>query len=1073
MHLGGQQMRTASMRNWLTKLLVIAVLVVVAGKGALAQTDDLATLNKRINEFYRAGKFSEAIPLAESALELTRAQNGEDHLVTAEQMSWLGLLLKYQGRLTDAENQYLRSLAIREKKLGPDHPVVGGALNNLALLYVSQGRYAEAESFFNRALALRERALGREHADVGTTLDGLAGLYLKQGRFAAAEPLLRRVLALRETVLGEEHPAVAVTLNSLAGLHQRQGYFSEAERMFKRSLAIAEKTLGPSHPEVGMALNNLAELYVDQGRYAEAEPLFKRSLELREATLGPDHPDVGGSLNPLARLYMLRGRFAEAEPLYKRSLALREKALGPDHTDVGTTLNYLGGLYVRQRRYAEAEHVFKRSLAIYERALGSDHPWVAASLNSLAAVHRYQGQSAEAESLLNRSLALLERALAPDHPDVGRTLSTIAAVHFDRRDWARAADYWRRGADLAVRRMLRGTVVGGVAPSGTGKSETDQFAAGFVGLVKAVYRLEINQQNPSSPLPREAFQVAQWARGSQAAASLAQMAARGARDDPGLVAIVRERQDLVAEWHRRDQYHTTAVSQAPDKRNREAEAANAQRLTTIDARLGDIDARLTAEFPDYASLASPQPLKIEQAQAELTPDEALVLFLDTPKWDPTPEETFVWIVTKSEVRWLRSNLGTPALTREVTALRCGLDAAAWHDQGAARCAGVLKIGQDNLPSPGAALPFDASRAHALYKSLFGEAQDLIKGKHLLIVSSGPLTTLPFQVLITQPPTSSDLSSAAWLIREHAVTVLPSVASLATLRRTARRSAATKPMVGFGNPLLDGNQQHPELAADFKQLAGLARAQTGCATTAPLRTVALRAVSRGLLPVPQSAGLADLAHLKMQTPLPETADELCAVARSVGADMSEIRIGARATETEIKRLSRAGELAGYRMLHFATHGTLAGEISGTHEPGLILTPPAAASEEDDGYLSAGEIAALKLDAEWVILSACNTAGGAGQGAAAEALSGLARVFFYAGARALLVSHWEVDSAATVTLITAAIAELTKNPPLGRAEALRRAMLTVVADTSRPTQWVPASHPSVWAPFVVVGEGGAGR
>ncbi len=206
---------------------------------------------------------------------------------------------------------------------------------------------------------------------------------------------------------------------------------------------------------------------------------------------------------------------------------------------------------------------------------------------------------------------------------------------------------------------------------------------------------------------------------------------------------------------------------------------------------------------------------------------------------------------------------------------------------------------------------------------------------------------------------------------------------------------------------------------------------------------------------------------MQAPLPETADEVCEVARAVGSGVEDVRIGAGATEAEVKRLSASGALAKYRMLHFATHGTLAGQLSGTHEPGLILTPPTSATDEDDGYLSASEIAALKLDAEWVILSACNTAGGAGQGAAAEALSGLARMFFYAGARALLVSHWEVDSDAAVTLVTGAIGELTKDKSIGRA------MLAAMADTTRPSSWVPAWHPSVWAPFVVVGEGGVGR
>lgn len=126
---------------------------------------------------------------------------------------------------------------------------------------------------------------------------------------------------------------------------------------------------------------------------------------------------------------------------------------------------------------------------------------------------------------------------------------------------------------------------------------------------------------------------------------------------------------------------------------------------------------------------------------------------------------------------------------------------------------------------------------------------------------------------------------------------------------------------------------------------------------------------------------------------------------------------------------------------------------------MLTPPQAATDDDDGLLTASEIANLRLDADWVVLSACNTAGG-GSTDGGEALSGLARAFFYAGARALLVSHWYVNSNATVSLITRAFAELRDNPGIGRAEALRRSQSAMIAG---------GEHPANWAPFVVVGEG----
>jgi CHAT domain-containing protein len=185
---------------------------------------------------------------------------------------------------------------------------------------------------------------------------------------------------------------------------------------------------------------------------------------------------------------------------------------------------------------------------------------------------------------------------------------------------------------------------------------------------------------------------------------------------------------------------------------------------------------------------------------------------------------------------------------------------------------------------------------------------------------------------------------------------------------------------------------------------------------------------------------------------------------LGVSGDDIRLGSHATETEIKRLSQSGQLATYRNVHFATHGALAGQVGGDSEPGLLLTPPDEATETDDGYLSASEVAGLKLDADWVILSACNTAAGGAEGA--EALSGLARAFFYAGARALLVSHWSVYSDATVKLITGAISTMATDRRVGRAEAVRRSMLALI-DAGKSYE----AHPSFWAPFVVVGEGAA--
>jgi CHAT domain-containing protein/tetratricopeptide (TPR) repeat protein len=1115
---------------------VIAVLMLAASncpKEARAQgTDDLALLRTQVSQLYSQGKYAEAAPIAERYVALARQKHGDTHTEYATAIAWLANVYRGQGLYPEAEPLYKRVLAIIQDALGPDHPEVAGGLNNLAELYSDQGRYAEAEPLYKRALTIAEKALGPEHLLVGTTVSSLAALFAVQGRYTEAEPLYKRALAITEKALGPDHPEVATTLNNLAELYREQGRCAESEPLYKRALTVFERELGPDHPEVAAALNNLALCYRAVGRHAEAEPLLKRALAIAEKVLGPDNPRVSNALNNLALLYYGQGRYAEAELLYKRSLLIREKALGPDHPDVGTALSNLAGLFDAQGRYAEAEPLYKRSLAIRETNLGPEHLGVAIILNNLAT-----------------------HAL-------------------EQRNWALAAEYWRRATGVIERRAERGLAG---SEGGSLKGEAVRNSWYFSGLIKMTDRLAPQGHADRARMAREMFETAQWAQASDAASSLTQMAARSAKGNMALAGLVRERQDLVGEWQIKDKQLIAGKSQLPAKRNPNAEKALSDRLAAIDGRLRAIDARFAKDFPEYASLASPKPASVGEVQTLLQPNEALVLFLATDdRLRPTPEETFIWVITKEDMRWQKSELGTKALTEGVAALRCGLDYDGAWGIAKSRCARFLKTTYTKADYDNAKpLPFDLGRAHTLYKELFGPIEDLIKDKHLLIVPSGSLTQLPFQVLVQSllnddssggrlrevgwlglnfknltaeerkslpsigrggvtivkvtrggPAEAAGLKpgdvvvsfdgveysareklieamrahapgaqvefrvlrdaaeiavtatfgvarvhewvtrlladgegkSVDWLVRNHAVTVLPAVSSLKALRQFTKKSRASRTLIGFGNPLLDG----PD--ADYASSAATARSMTSCPKFPKQRVAAMTGNQRGVLPFSLRSGLADARQVRSQVPLPETTDELCAVARDLGASEKDIWLGNRATEAEIKRLSEAGELAKYRIIHFATHGALAGQIGGNSEPGLILTPPATSNERDDGYLSASEVAQLKLDADWVILSACNTAAGGAEGA--EALSGLARAFFYAGARALLVSHWSVDSQATVKLITGAVGRLVADTAVGRAEAMRQSMLALI-DKGEALD----AHPAYWAPFVVVGESGA--
>jgi CHAT domain-containing protein len=1080
-----------------TAVLAIGIAIYGQPPFAWAQgAEEIAALNKQVGDLSAQEKYKEATPIAEQALALAERTLGEGHSATISSLDNLANLFRAQERNDEAERVYKRALAAKERTLGKDDGDTLTSVSSLASLYRAQGRYKEAEPLYERAVEARERTLGREHERTLISLNNMADLYHAQGRYDQAEtlhrrvletaertlgkdhpltlsslgnlasvyraqgrfndagPLLLRALEAKERTLGSEHASTLISVNNLAELRKMQGRHSEAEPLYKRALEAKERTLGSEHPSTLISVSNLGDLYANQGRYGEAEPLYRRALEAKDRTLGAEHPSTIISVNNLAALYRAQGRNNEAEPLYRRALTAKERKLGATHPSTLISVNNMAALQRALGRTADAEKLYKRAGEAYERTLGADHPSTLTAISNLAALYLDEpGRDGVAEPLLKRALDARLRTLGEDHPDTLISLNNMAAYYFDQSDWMRAASFWRRSTNAIVQFALRGDENDEEVLVGKQKSQMEKKSWQFRNLVRAVHQLAPAGAATAASI-RETFQTAQWVLESEAARSLAEMAARGAKGDAALARAIRERQDLVTEWRKRDALRNAALGEASSKRDAKAYAQNLAQLAILNERIATIDKVLAVKFPDYASLVRSAPLSVEEAQAQLHPDEALVMFLDTPEWRPAPNRTFAWVVTKSEVRWADANLSTEELSREVTALRCGLDAAAWTGPGCAELIGQNYTDAD--ADAGRPLPFDTARAYRLYKTLFGQVEELIKGKQLLLVPSGPLTQLPFQVLITASPANDNYQTVAWLARDHALTVLPAVSSLKALRSVTRPSAATKPLIGFGNPLLDGPDSR------YARLAERARGAQACRETRLERVASFLSRRGGASPMQmRGSGVANLSVIREQSPLPETADELCAVARNVGADLSELRLGARATEREVKTLSADGRLAQYRIVHFATHGAMAGELTKASEPGLLMTPPSEASEEDDGYLSSSEIAGLKLDADWVILSACNTAAAAAPNA--EALSGLARAFIYAQARALLVSHWAVNSDATVKLITSAMREIGREKT-GRAEALRRAMLALI-DKGGPQE----AHPAYWAPFIVVGEG----
>jgi CHAT domain-containing protein/Tfp pilus assembly protein PilF len=840
-----------------------------------------------------------------------------------------------------------------------------------------------------------------------STLDGL-------GRFKEANDTYARVLSLAERVAGRDAPYTGQVVDSWAQSYVVQGRFNDAERLYKRLLEIdakANSVKGGDKLNVARILEKMASAYAYAARYEEAEQLYGNVMAIYERAGGRNQQQIATVLNNFAVMYEQQDRYSQAGPLLKRALAIQNKAPGGAQAEL---LGNLADFYTVEGHYDEAEPLLKRALSMQEQRYGANSIDVGARLMSFAQLRQSQGRYDEAQGFLLRAIAIFQRDRNPDDVYLAQPESKLAKAYLAAGDEKNAIDHSRK-ATHAILANAAIDATGAVQPDQAGGliQRRSYLFKRHVAVVAAARRRGIA---PDTELGPEAFKMAQWAVQSSAAAAVQQMGARLAAGNDTLAALVRDSQDLGAQWRVQNRRLVDSAAQGQQAAN--TTEALRRDLADTENRLTAAQARLSKEFPDYVAFANPAPLAIDEVQRLVGSDEALVFLLGGDK------ESYVFALTREAFLWQAIPLDSSQLSSSIVSFRRGL----------------------NPDDEGKPESFDLGRSHDLYALLLGPVDALIRDKrHLLVVPSGPLTSLPFHLLVTEKPEAdargaADYGSAAWLLKRQAVSVLPSVVSLKVLRGLAGKTRAGKPMVGFGDPVFNTDQSEKPVA---KQASSVGR----------------RLQTRAYTDVWKGAGV-DRAKLSESLPaLPDTADELNTIASKLGASPADLHLGLDASEATVKRTP----LADYRVVYFATHGLVAGDVKGVAEPSLALTLPRIPSEFDDGLLTASEIAELKLNADWAVLSACNTIAGDRPGA--EALSGLARAFFYAGARTLLVSHWAVESEAAIRLTTSTFEWLKSRPDMQRAEALRQATLAYLNDRSDPRN----ANPSRWGPFSIVGEG----
>ena len=518
-----------------------------------------------------------------------------------------------------------------------------------------------------------------------------------------------------------------------------------------------------------------------------------------------------------------------------------------------------------------------------------------------------------------------------------------------------------------------------------------------------------------------AFRVAELLRTSASQGALADGAARLAASDPKLRDLVEQEQKMRFDesTSRRafatatDRLERLAKQEAPDEKaqkRREADLAEKQKAFAANsAKLNDLRRQIASAFPVYRELISPRIPSAAALGAVLRPGEAYVNFY------AGPQNGYAFLVLPGgALQTFRIATSRADARRAIATLRAPFDA-----------------GQPPQTA-GDAAGFDLAASHAVYKAWIAPLQGALAGVHTVyIATGGVLSNVPWNVLVTQP--AAKIEQANWWVSGVTPVQMPSGSSL-VLARGHGASKASKAFTGFADPSFDGMET--------------------AVSTAPVRRVRQNAIAKEAGTDARTRAF----DYRRITPLPETFDEVSAIGSALGADATSLIRGRKASRTQVMQQN----LADSRVVAFATHGLLPGEVPGMLKAGLAMSYEGQGLA--DSVLTIDDIVGLRLDADWVLLSACNT--GYASGDAGDSMSALLRGFFASGARTTLATQWAVESQSAKELTVQTFKNLAQDPALGKGQALAATQREMLAGKFGAL-W---RHPYFWAPYFLAGDAG---
>lgn len=867
----------------------------------------------------------------------------------------------------------------------------------IARIHLDLNQQAPALEHYQQALALFRLTGNRTGASINLTDIGDADLSLAEQQ--KARDYLMQALALVRMV-GDR--ALEATL--LAGLSYVSDLLDESQRGhdYRQQALALYRTLGDRNGEAYM-LNFNGVFYLATGDYQQAQDSFEQALQLFQAV--KDRDATAHALSSLGMAHFYAGDLAKAQTCFTQTLPIF-RAVGDRYGEANALLN-LGEIQWRQQEKSQALATTTQALRLWQ-ALGyrNGEAW---TLVELGFIHAYSGAPQKAQEPLQRALQLFR--------EIGNRSGEAQALY--------GLAYLEKtfGQLQAARTRLEAALE--IIETQRAKLLSQDARVSFLALRQSYYQfhrevlMQLHRREPNRGFEAAALQANELARARSLLETLNEARA-DIRQGVDPVLLERERgvqRQLNAQERARmlllGRQHTPAQAAAAEKELRE-----------LTAQYRELQAQIRINSPRYAALTQPQPLKVAEIQQQVLDADTLLL-----EYALGEERSYLWAVTQTGITSYELPKGAD------------IEAAARHFYATLSTSDQPARAADaNNGLPAAARATSASGA-ALSQMLLAPVAGQLTKKRLLIVADGALQYVPFAALAKPTLSGRVLTNASPLITEHEIVSLPSASSLALLRRElAGRPVAPKTLALFADPVFSVDD------------ARIARTQAQPAPSGAASAVSNQTRTPELL-LTRALNETGVATAGLRIPrLPGTRLEAAAISALVPASERK-----QALDFDASRVfATSAELGQYRIIHFATHGLLNSqhpELSG-----VVLSLVDRQGQPQEGFLRLHELYNLKIPAELVVLSACQT--GLGKEVKGEGLIGLTRGFMYAGAARVLASLWKVDDRATAELMKHFYQGMLQ-AGLSPAAALRAAQMQL--------QQQPRWHePYYWAGFVLQGE-----